>query len=50
VLEALLGMNAGGVRRVRLVVNTRMALGGGWGMRIRSTWPASQLQMHGSCC
>jgi hypothetical protein len=32
VLEALLSMNAGGMRRVRLVVNTRMALGGGlWG-------------------
>jgi hypothetical protein len=31
VMEALLSMNAGGVRRVRLVVNTRMALGGGLG-------------------
>jgi hypothetical protein len=30
-MEALLGMNTGGVRRVRLVVNTRMSLGGGLG-------------------
>jgi hypothetical protein len=31
VLETLLKMNMGGVRRVRLVVNSRMALGGGLG-------------------
>jgi hypothetical protein len=31
VLEALLTMNQGGVRRARLVVNSRMSLGGGLG-------------------
>jgi hypothetical protein len=31
VLEALLAMNLGGERRVRLVVNSRMDLGGGLG-------------------
>jgi hypothetical protein len=54
VLEALLSMNRGGVRRVRLVVNSRMELGGGlWGADqiLLAALPAADaqelLRMHG---
>ena len=53
-LGALLGMNHGGTRRVRLVVNSRMELGGGLGgadQILLAALPAADAQelllMHG---